>query len=195
MSSFRSVRLSFNDISTPRSFLSRPSVFILIIIIALISLPGTMSQSTPYFDPSIPSCVACQKDYSTFDSCIRSSAILQNFWNAVFDPVGFFNAFKCACGDTFLKVYPLCLYCFQQTGQTNTLLNTTVPPSVEQIRATCQAGSAIAGNASGYDQTATSGPKPTGSAYGGAERLAVARWGSQIWFMVIMGIATLISAM
>jgi cell division cycle 20, cofactor of APC complex len=139
--------------------------------------------------------VACQKDYATLDSCIHSSSAFQNFANIIFDPVGFYSAFRCACGDAFLKVYPLCIYCFQQTGQTNTLLNTSVPPSVERVRAACQTASAIAGNASGYDQTATSSqyPQATGGPWAAAERLAVTRWETKIGFMMISGIVILIS--
>ncbi|CAG8542552.1 2082_t:CDS:2 [Ambispora gerdemannii] len=39
----------------------------------------------------------------------------------------------------------------RKTNQTNTALNTPVPPTVDAIRSACASMSAITGNASGYD--------------------------------------------
>jgi len=135
------------------------NVFIIIPIILCLFIPLIVSsENNPYFDPNIPSCVACEKDYPSIDSCTKSSEIFQNFSLVMFDPQQFVSAISCACTDTFLSVYPLCIECFRRTGQPNTLLNTEVPPAVDTIRTTCQTMSAISGNASSYDATATVNP-------------------------------------
>src|SRR2546421_277481 len=64
---------------------------------------------------------------------------------------------------TFEILQPLCIECFRRTGQPNTLLNTEVPPSIDTVRTVCQTVSAISGNASSYDATATVTPlSPSG---------------------------------
>ncbi|CAI2174705.1 14867_t:CDS:2 [Funneliformis geosporum] len=122
-------------------------------------LPFVLSSgNNPYFDPNIPSCVACEKEYPSIDSCTESNEIFQNASSVLFDPLQFVNAIRCACADTFLSVYPLCIECFRRTGQPDTLLNTEVPPTIETIRGVCQTISATNGNASNYDATATMTP-------------------------------------
>ncbi|CAG8458192.1 16171_t:CDS:2 [Funneliformis caledonium] len=116
------------------------------------------SGNNPYFDPNIPSCVACEKEYPSIDSCTESSEIFQNASYVLFDPLQLIDAIRCSCTDTFLSVYPLCVECFRRTGQPDTLLNTEVPPTIEKIRGICQTMSATNGNASNYDATATVTP-------------------------------------
>ncbi|RIA94791.1 hypothetical protein C1645_817489 [Glomus cerebriforme] len=135
------------------------NVFILIFTILFLSIPFVLSsENNPYFDPNIPSCVQCEKEYPSIDSCTKSCEIFQNASLALFDPQQIIDSIRCACTDTFLSVYPLCIECFRRTGQSNTLLNTEVPPAVDTIRSVCQTTSAIAGNASSYDATATATP-------------------------------------
>ncbi|CAG8698477.1 4847_t:CDS:1, partial [Ambispora leptoticha] len=80
------------------------------------------------------------KDYDSVFSRQNSAQIFQNITapqQSVF-----------ACGDYFLKPYSVCLDCFRQ-NQTNTVLNTLVPPAADAIRSACRSVSAIAG----YDAT------------------------------------------
>lgn len=82
------------------------SVFILISIILCLLIPSNVgSENHPYFDPNIPSCVACEKEYPSIDSCTKSSEIFQNFSLVIFNPQQFIDAIRCACTDTFLSVY------------------------------------------------------------------------------------------
>src|SRR6266542_1194136 len=82
------------------------SVFILISIILYLFNPLVVSsENNPNFDPNIPSCVACEKEYPSIDSCTKSSEVFQNFTLVMFNPQQFVNAMRCACTDTFLSVY------------------------------------------------------------------------------------------
>lgn len=84
-------------------------VFILISIILCLLIPSNVgSENHPYFDPNIPSCVACEKEYPSIDSCTKSSEIFQNFTLVIFNPQQFIDAIRCACTDTFLSVYVSC---------------------------------------------------------------------------------------
>jgi hypothetical protein len=88
------------------SFHGNNSVFILISIILYLLVPmNVRSENNPYFDPNIPSCVACEKEYPSIDSCTKSSEIFQNFSLVLFNPQQFIDAVRCACTDTFLSVY------------------------------------------------------------------------------------------
>ncbi|CAJ0643203.1 10344_t:CDS:2 [Entrophospora sp. SA101] len=139
-------------------------IYIITIIVFFTLIPTVISQQqeAPYFDPSIQSCVECQKNYSTIDSCTKSNEIFKNFTSVLYDPLGFIEAAKCACLDTFLKVYPLCVECFQATNQQNTTLNADgIPPSIDYIRNACAAVASITSNSSttivAYPST-TTGP-------------------------------------
>ncbi|CAG8688338.1 2129_t:CDS:1, partial [Dentiscutata erythropus] len=127
------------------------TIFFLFIII-----PLTYSHDTLTFDPTIPSCVACQQNFSSVDSCTSASVAFQNFSAVLSDPSRFVNALRCACLDSFQKAYALCLYCFQLTNQTQKFLDSNdIPPSVDSIRSACAFVSAITHNASGYNGTST----------------------------------------
>ncbi|CAB4484279.1 hypothetical protein RhiirA5_361353 [Rhizophagus irregularis] len=166
------------------------SVFILISIILCLLIPSNVgSENHPYFDPNIPSCVACEKEYPSIDSCTKSSEIFQNFSLVIFNPQQFIDAIRCACTDTFLSVYPLCLECFRRTGQPDTLLNTEVPPAIDTIRSTCQTMSAISGNASSYDATATVNPSgPTD--HPGINSASSSDLMGMLWFYIIILVST-----
>nr|CAG8508360.1 14843_t:CDS:1 [Entrophospora candida] len=132
-----------------KKFLFEIYIIIVIIFFTLIPIVISGQQKTPYFDPNIQSCVECQKNYSTIDSCTKSNEIFKNFSSVLYDPLEFVEAAKCACLDTFLKVYPLCVECFQATNQQNTTLNTDgTPPSIEYIRDACAAVASITSNSS-----------------------------------------------
>jgi hypothetical protein len=118
---------------------SRDSILpLLVLVVALLAFAQGQQPTQPYFDPSIPSCVACEKDYGKLNSCSASWQTFRSLSDAIMNPVGFIDVVKCACGDSFRRVYSLCIECFAKTGQTNTVFNTNVPPSVEDIRSMCQ---------------------------------------------------------
>ena len=82
------------------------NVFILILIILCLLIPFVLSSgNNPYFDPNIPSCVACEKEYPSIDSCTETSEIFKNISSVLFNPVDSISAVRCACTDTFLSVY------------------------------------------------------------------------------------------
>ncbi|CAG8719740.1 7112_t:CDS:1, partial [Gigaspora rosea] len=118
-------------------------------------IPLSYSHDNLTFDPTIPSCVACQQNYSSVDSCTRASVAFRNFTVVLSDPSRYVDALRCACLDSFQQAYALCLYCFQLTNQTQKFLDSNeVPPSVDSIRSACGFVSAVTNNASGYN-TAT----------------------------------------
>jgi len=133
---------------------SRSSTFLVLLLLLSLVAPLAAAQSWPTFPPDIPSCVGCSQSYDTVCSCSRTK-IFQNFSSVLFNPVTFIAGLQCACADSFLKVYTLCLDCFQQTGQMGedqNCLQTKEPPAVDNVRATCGSTMALFGNASGYNE-------------------------------------------
>nr|CAG8448334.1 11388_t:CDS:1 [Entrophospora candida]CAG8461228.1 14671_t:CDS:1 [Entrophospora candida] len=175
-------------------------IYIITIIVFFTLIPTVISQQqeAPYFDPSIQSCVECQKNYSTIDSCTKSNEIFKNFTSVLYDPLGFIEAAKCACLDTFLKVYPLCVECFQATNQQNTTLNADgIPPSIDYIRNACAAVASITSNSSttivAYPSTTTGpfGYQPTS----GVKDIVVNVGSNGLWintFIIFITVITLI---
>ncbi|CAG8515897.1 10582_t:CDS:1 [Scutellospora calospora] len=144
----------------------------LTILTFLMIIPSSYSNDTLTFDPTIPSCVACQQDFSSVNSCCNANASV-DFSTIISDPSLFVNELRCACFDSFQKTYALCLYCFQLTNQTQKFLNSNdVPPSVDSIRSACAFFSSVTHNASGYNATATAS---TYRSYGGITE----------WFLVM----------
>ncbi|CAG8748765.1 11832_t:CDS:2, partial [Racocetra persica] len=142
----------------------------LTIFTLFIIFPSSHSHDTLTFDPTIPSCVACQQNFSSVDSCTRASMVFQNFSVVLSDPSRFVDALQCACLDSFQQVYALCLYCFQLTNQTQKFLDSkNIPPTVDSIRYACGFISTVTHNASGYNATATASNYKLYS--GGAEGL------------------------
>ncbi|BGP43257.1 hypothetical protein JCM10450v2_007402 [Rhodotorula kratochvilovae] len=111
--------------------------------------------NVPYFPPEIPSCVACQPEWSGISSCASAAPAFEarfrlNWINMLWNPIAFVDAIKCSCTDTFSSAFPQCLDCFVQTNQCEEYLGV---PSLEAntstildgIRNVCGIGSALLG--------------------------------------------------
>ncbi|BGP11057.1 hypothetical protein JCM10049v2_006956 [Rhodotorula toruloides] len=104
----------------------------------------------PYFPQEIPSCVACEPEWTSISSCARAAAAFKDWKQMLFYPVSFVDAIKCACTDTFSSAYPQCVDCFVQTNQCEEYLGV---PSLEAnsssifdgMRNVCGFGSALLG--------------------------------------------------
>ncbi|CAG8608380.1 20440_t:CDS:2 [Cetraspora pellucida] len=162
--------------------------FLTIFTLSII-FPSSHSHDTLTFDPTIPSCVACQQNFSSVDSCTSACIAFQNFSAVISDPSRFGDALRCACLDSFQQAYALCLYCFQLTNQTQKFLDSkNIPPTVDSVRYACAFLSAVTHNASGYNATATASTYKLydGIIVGGAEALInvgiVGKWKIHLCF-------------
>ncbi|KIJ34558.1 hypothetical protein M422DRAFT_181935, partial [Sphaerobolus stellatus SS14] len=71
----------------------------------------------------------------------------------IFNPAGFVAVIECSCTDTFQSAYPQCVDCFQQTNQTDVLVNDTasLPSILKGIQSICAISSTLLGNVTGAD--------------------------------------------
>ncbi|GAA5844904.1 hypothetical protein JCM11251_004665 [Rhodosporidiobolus azoricus] len=107
----------------------------------------------PYFPPEIPSCVACQPEWSTLSSCAQAAPAFQMIYN----PMSFVWAIQCACTDTFSSAYAQCVDCFVQTDQCEEYLGVpseTTSSMLDGIRTVCGFGSALLGGVAASQSSA-----------------------------------------
>ncbi|GAA5845256.1 hypothetical protein JCM5353_006783 [Sporobolomyces roseus] len=107
-------------------------------------------ESVPYFPQEIPSCIACQPEWSGISSCAKAAPAFENWQNMIFNPAAFYNAIKCGCTDTFNSAYPQCVDCFVQTNQCAEFLGVPSEQNASSIldglREVCGLGSVLIGN-------------------------------------------------
>ncbi|GAA6040479.1 hypothetical protein JCM8097_004569 [Rhodosporidiobolus ruineniae] len=129
--------------------------------------------SVPYFPPDMPSCVACEPQWSGINSCAMAAPAFQNWQNVrsflslhgersideplaslsraqmLYNPLSFVSAIKCGCTDTFNSAYPQCVDCFVQTNQCEQYLGVPSEQNASSIldglRNVCGFGSALLG--------------------------------------------------
>ncbi|GAA5948724.1 hypothetical protein JCM10213_004395 [Rhodosporidiobolus nylandii] len=111
----------------------------------LLSRQYVAGVSVPYFPGDIPSCAACEPDWSSINSCAQAAPAFQMIYN----PLSFVSAIKCACTDTFNSAYPRCVDCFVQTNQCEEFLGVPSEQNassiLDGIRSVCGLGSALLG--------------------------------------------------
>ncbi|TNY19502.1 hypothetical protein DMC30DRAFT_442605 [Rhodotorula diobovata] len=113
----------------------------------------------PYFPAGIPSCVACEPEWSGISSCANAAPAFEDWKSMLFNPISFVDAIKCSCTDTFSSAFPQCLDCFVQTNQCEEYLGV---PSLEAntstildgIRSICALGSGIFGGVAASQSSA-----------------------------------------
>ncbi|GAA5860866.1 hypothetical protein JCM8547_003873 [Rhodosporidiobolus lusitaniae] len=114
--------------------------------------------SVPYFPEDIPSCVACQPEWSGISSCAEAAPAFQNAMNIIYNPLSFVSAIKCACTDTFSSAYPQCVDCFVQTNQCEQYLGVPTEQNatsiLDGIRNVCGFGSALLGGVAASQSSA-----------------------------------------
>jgi len=111
-----------------------------------LSLQG---RTNPYFPAQPPSCPVCQQNYDSISECAQVAPVFANFSMILFNPGAFTTVIKCACNDTFEAVYPQCVDCFVQTGQTALLNTQNAPAVVEGMRKVCSVESTLTGTSGG----------------------------------------------
>ncbi|GAA5917347.1 hypothetical protein JCM6882_001088 [Rhodosporidiobolus microsporus] len=124
------------------------------------ALAGRQYQpgNVPYFPPEIPSCVACQPEWSGLSSCAQAAPAFQNPMNMIYNPLSFVAAIQCACTDTFSSAYPQCVDCFVQTNQCEEYLGVPTEQNassiLDGIRTVCGFGSALLGGVAASQSSA-----------------------------------------
>ncbi|GAA5933884.1 hypothetical protein JCM3775_000314 [Rhodotorula graminis] len=127
--------------------------------------PATLARreyaagSQPYFPTDIPSCVACEPQWSGISSCAKAASAFEDWKNTLYNPLSFIDAIKCSCTDTFSSAFPQCVDCFVQTNQCEQYLGV---PSLEAnassvldgVREVCGLGSALLGGVAASQSSA-----------------------------------------
>ncbi|GAA5985612.1 hypothetical protein JCM11641_004991 [Rhodosporidiobolus odoratus] len=162
-----------------RSLLFLPPLFSLFNLIDALPRPTPTSPDlairdyqpgdVPYFRSDIPSCVACEPEWSSISSCADAapafqvrpvpdelgisrsghSSVSRQAGLEEHNPLSFVSVIKCACTDTFISAYPQCVNCFAQTNQCEQFLGVPSEQNassiLDGIRNVCGFGGALLG--------------------------------------------------